>query len=46
MLKISNWREGDAISDILLCRSKTVGKTKNGKTYYSVTLQDNSGSVD
>ena len=46
MLKISNWREGDAISDILLCRSKTEGKTKNGKTYYSVTLQDNSGSVD
>ena len=46
MHKISNWREGDTVSDILLCRSKTVGKTKTGKTYYNLTLQDNSGSVD
>lgn len=46
MQKISNWREGDAISDIFLCRNKIVGKTKTGKTYYSLTLQDNSGSAD
>ena len=46
MLKISNWREGDAVSDIFLCRSKVIGKTKTGKSYYSVTLQDNSGSAD
>ena len=30
MLKISNWREGDAVSDIFLCRSKVIGKTKTG----------------
>ena len=46
MHKINNWREGDAISDIYLCRTKIVGKTKTGKTYYSVSLQDNSGSAD
>ena len=46
MHKISNWREGDAVSDIFLCRTKVVGKTKTGKTYYGVTLQDNSGSAD
>lgn len=46
MLKIANWREGDQVSDIYLCRSKVVGKTKTGKSYYSLTLQDNSGSVD
>jgi len=46
MYSIANWREGDQISDIYLCRSKIVGKTKNGKSYYSLSLQDNSGSAD
>jgi len=46
MQAIGNWREGDRISEIYLCRAKVIGKTKNGKSYYSLTLQDSSGSAD
>ena len=46
MHSIANWREGDMISDIYLCRNKVVGKTKNGKSYYSLSLQDAGGSAD
>lgn len=46
MHSIANWREGDVVSDIYLCRSKVIGKTKSGKSYYSLTLQDSSGSAD
>lgn len=38
MHRIASWREGDIISDIYLCRTKVVGKTKTGKSYYSLSL--------
>lgn len=46
MYSIANWREGDSISEVLLCRSKEVAQTKVGKNYYSLKLQDASGTVD
>lgn len=46
MYSIANWREGDSISEVVLCRSKEVAQTKVGKNYYSLKLQDASGSVD
>ena len=46
MYSIANWREGDSISEVVLCRSKDVAQTKVGKNYYSLKLQDASGTVD
>ncbi len=46
MYSIANWREGDSISEVVLCRSKEVAQTKVGKNYYSLKLQDASGTVD
>ena len=34
------------ISDVYLCKSKTVALTKNGKEYANVTLQDRSGQIE
>ena len=33
-------REGERVSEVYLCKTKQVAKTKRGKTYYSLTLQD------
>ena len=46
MKYIVEMREGERISDVYLCKNKTVAKTKAGKTYYSVILQDKSGTID
>jgi 3'-5' exoribonuclease len=46
MRYINELREGDMISEIYLCKSKSVNKTKAGKTYYAVTLQDKTGTAD
>ena len=46
MKLIENMRESDRISDIYLCKTKINAKTKAGKTYYSLTLQDKSGTID
>ncbi len=46
MLYISEIREGDYIQGIYLCRTKVNAKTKTGKNYCSMTLQDRSGSCD
>jgi 3'-5' exoribonuclease len=43
---INELREGDMISEIYLCKNKSVNKTKAGKTYYAVTLQDKTGTAD
>jgi len=43
---LNTLREGDHVSDIYLCKTKQVAKTKNGKNYYSLTLQDKSGTMD
>ncbi|MCI8549019.1 MAG: HD domain-containing protein [Lachnospiraceae bacterium] len=46
MKYIAALREGERISEIYLCKMKQVAKTKMGKTYYSLVLQDKSGTVD
>ncbi|MBQ8914012.1 MAG: HD domain-containing protein [Lachnospiraceae bacterium] len=43
---INELREGENISEVYLCKTKTTATTKAGKTYYSLILQDKSGSVD
>jgi len=39
-------REGEHISEVYLCKTKQSLKTKMGKTYYSLVLQDKTGTVD
>lgn len=46
MRYIADFREGDNIRDIYLCKQKQSLKTKNGKSYYSMILQDKTGSID
>ncbi len=46
MKLIETLREGERIADIYLCKTKQVSKTKAGKSYYSLLLQDKSGSID
>ncbi len=43
---IKDFNTGDRIADIYLCKHMQNATTKNGKTYYSVTLQDKTGTVD
>ncbi len=46
MRYINELREGDALKEIYLCKKKDVLKTKAGKSYYSLTLQDKTGLLD
>ena len=46
MIFISDLREGDYVDGIYLCKTKMEGKTKSGRTYYGLTLQDRTGTVD
>ena len=46
MYYIEDYREGQKFVGIYLCKQKQVLKTKAGKTYYSLILQDKTGSVD
>lgn len=46
MKYIETLREGERLSEIYLCKTKQVAKTKMGKTYYSLMLQDKTGVVD
>ena len=43
---INTLREGDIVSEIYLCKNKVVGTTKAGKSYYSMQLQDKTGTID
>lgn len=43
---IESLREGEHTSDVYLCKTKTIAKTKMGKSYYSLTLQDKTGTAD
>ena len=45
MKLISTLQDGDWVRSIYLCRQKMEAKTKVGKDYYSLTLQDRSGSI-
>ncbi|MBO6165134.1 MAG: HD domain-containing protein [Eubacterium sp.] len=46
MKYINTFLEGEQISDIYYCKQKTQATTKAGKSYYSLILQDKTGSVD
>lgn len=43
---IDTLKDGDRVSNIYLCRSRTVAMTKTGKEYESIVLQDKTGSLD
>ena len=43
---IKDLKEGENVSEIYLCKQKQALKTKAGKSYYTLILQDQSGTVD
>lgn len=43
---IETFRDGDRISDVYLCKSKSTAMTKSGKEYENVILQDKTGVID
>lgn len=43
---IEEYREGNKFYGIYLCKTKQILKTKAGKTYYSLVLQDKTGVID
>ncbi|MGN0505348.1 MAG: 3'-5' exoribonuclease YhaM family protein [Lachnospiraceae bacterium] len=46
MRYLKDLREGEMLSETYLCKSKQVLQTKAGKSYYSLVLQDKSGTFD
>ncbi|MCM1143751.1 MAG: HD domain-containing protein [Blautia sp.] len=46
MKYLKDYKEGDRMSDIYLCKYKQSAVTKNGKPYDNVILQDKTGTVD
>lgn len=46
MKYIKDYKEGDRVFDIYLCKHKQSAVTKNGKPYENVILQDKTGTVD
>ena len=46
MKYIDSFKEGMRISDVYLCKNKQVQLTKSGKEYFSLLLQDKTGTVD
>lgn len=46
MRYIEELREGENVNDIYFCKAKQILKTKAGKSYYSMTLQDKTGTID
>lgn len=46
MKYIKDYKDGDRVFDIYLCKHKVSAVTKNGKPYDSVILQDKTGTVD
>lgn len=43
---IKEYRDGDRVFDIYLCKHKQSMVTKNGKSYESLVLQDKTGTLD
>lgn len=43
---IKDYKEGDRVFDIYLCKHKQSAVTKNGKPYENVILQDKTGTID
>ena len=46
MKYIRDLTDGSRINEVYFCKGKTAATTKNGKTYYNVSLQDKTGSID
>lgn len=46
MKYIKDYKEGDRVFDIYLCKHKQAAVTKNGKPYENVILQDKTGTID
>lgn len=46
MKYIQEFREGDRIAGVYLCKHKTSAVTKNGKPYDNLILQDKTGTID
>lgn len=46
MKYIKEYKEGDKIFDIYLCKHKQSAVTKNGKPYDNLILQDKTGTID
>jgi len=46
MKYLKDYKEGDRISEIYLCKFKQSAVTKNGKPYENVILQDKTGTMD
>ncbi len=46
MTYIKDYKEGDVLRGVYLCKSKQSLKAKTGKTYYSMILQDKTGNLD
>ncbi len=46
MKYIKEYKEGDRVFDIYLCKHKQSAVTKNGKPYDTVILQDKTGTID
>lgn len=43
---IKSLHEGEMVSEVYFCKNKTVSKTRAGKTFYSLVLQDSTGTID
>lgn len=43
---IKDYKEGDRVFDIYLCKHKTSAVTKNGKAYETALLQDKTGTIE
>ena len=43
---IKDYRDGDRVFDIYLCKHRQSAVTKNGKAYDNVILQDKTGTID
>ena len=46
MKYLKDYRDGDRVHDVYLCKHKQAAVTKNGKKYLNVILQDKSGTMD
>ncbi len=46
MKHIKEFKEGDRVFDIYLCKYKQAAVTKNGKPYENIILQDKTGTID
>ncbi|MFI3237845.1 MAG: HD domain-containing protein [Lachnospiraceae bacterium] len=46
MKYIKDYKDGDRVSEIYLCKHKQSAMTKNGKSYENVILQDKTGTLD